>query len=157
MGGCREFLLECAAKAGVEGAAEFLEDPNNGVKEVRSVPLLSFHFGCIKAAETMQFDFFFLVCNFVVALSNYFSKIKDFFLVISLHFGIEKILNPPSHNAYIYICVNLCSFLFHFSSNEPDQELLCQTKKKKNQELSLLIWLLYWIFLICILGYKVLS
>ncbi|KAG8662405.1 uncharacterized protein YwbO [Manihot esculenta] len=32
--GDREFLLECAAKAGVEGAAEFLEDPNNGVKEV---------------------------------------------------------------------------------------------------------------------------
>ncbi|CAK7335313.1 unnamed protein product [Dovyalis caffra] len=30
----REFLLECAQKAGVEGAAEFLEDPNNGVKEV---------------------------------------------------------------------------------------------------------------------------
>ncbi|OAY56960.1 uncharacterized protein YwbO isoform X2 [Manihot esculenta] len=32
--GDREFLLECAAKVGVEGAAEFLEDPNNGVKEV---------------------------------------------------------------------------------------------------------------------------
>ncbi|XP_021597762.1 uncharacterized protein LOC110603990 isoform X6 [Manihot esculenta] len=32
--GLTEFLLECAAKVGVEGAAEFLEDPNNGVKEV---------------------------------------------------------------------------------------------------------------------------
>ncbi|XAR71319.1 hypothetical protein NMG60_11028524 [Bertholletia excelsa] len=32
--GDREFLLECARKVGVEGAAEFLEDPNNGVKEV---------------------------------------------------------------------------------------------------------------------------
>ncbi|KAJ9147481.1 hypothetical protein P3X46_029638 [Hevea brasiliensis] len=32
--GDREFLLECAAKVGVEGAAEFLEDPNNGLKEV---------------------------------------------------------------------------------------------------------------------------
>lgn len=30
-----EFLLECATKAGVEGAAEFLLDPNNGVKEVK--------------------------------------------------------------------------------------------------------------------------
>ncbi|XP_012088072.1 uncharacterized protein YwbO isoform X2 [Jatropha curcas] len=33
--GDSEFLLECAAKAGVGGAAEFLQDPpNNGVKEV---------------------------------------------------------------------------------------------------------------------------
>ncbi|KAG6743018.1 hypothetical protein POTOM_053963 [Populus tomentosa] len=32
--GDREFLLECAQKVGVEGAAKFLEDPNNGVKEV---------------------------------------------------------------------------------------------------------------------------
>ncbi|XP_065854985.1 uncharacterized protein [Euphorbia lathyris] len=32
--GDKEFLLECAAKVGVQGAAEFLEDPNNGVKEV---------------------------------------------------------------------------------------------------------------------------
>lgn len=32
--GDREFLLECAQKVGLEGAAEFLEDPNNGVKEV---------------------------------------------------------------------------------------------------------------------------
>ncbi|WCJ25528.1 Thioredoxin superfamily protein [Euphorbia peplus] len=32
--GDREFLLECAAKVGIEGAAEFLQDPNNGVKEV---------------------------------------------------------------------------------------------------------------------------
>lgn len=30
----REFLLECARKVGVEGAAEFLEDPTNGLKEV---------------------------------------------------------------------------------------------------------------------------
>ncbi|KNA25847.1 hypothetical protein SOVF_002820 [Spinacia oleracea] len=29
-----EFLLECAKKVGVEGAAEFLQDPNNGLKEV---------------------------------------------------------------------------------------------------------------------------
>ncbi|XP_021736987.1 uncharacterized protein LOC110703475 [Chenopodium quinoa] len=28
------FLVECAKKVGVEGAAEFLEDPNNGLKEV---------------------------------------------------------------------------------------------------------------------------
>lgn len=26
--------MEAASKVGVEGAAEFLEDPNNGVKEV---------------------------------------------------------------------------------------------------------------------------
>ncbi|XP_051114726.1 uncharacterized protein LOC127240218 [Andrographis paniculata] len=32
--GDREFLVESAKKAGVEGAAEFLENPNNGVKEV---------------------------------------------------------------------------------------------------------------------------
>ncbi|XVF20865.1 hypothetical protein REPUB_Repub12eG0040000 [Reevesia pubescens] len=32
--GDREFLLECARRVGVEGAAEFLENPNNGVKEV---------------------------------------------------------------------------------------------------------------------------
>ncbi|XP_021739394.1 uncharacterized protein LOC110705772 isoform X2 [Chenopodium quinoa] len=32
--GDREFLVECAEKVGVEGAAEFLEDPNNGLKEV---------------------------------------------------------------------------------------------------------------------------
>ncbi|KAG5535234.1 hypothetical protein RHGRI_023122 [Rhododendron griersonianum] len=32
--GDREFLLECARKVGVEGAAEFLEDPSNGLKEV---------------------------------------------------------------------------------------------------------------------------
>lgn len=31
---CRDFLLECARKAGVEGAAEFLETADNGVKEV---------------------------------------------------------------------------------------------------------------------------
>uniref|UniRef100_A0A803LC92 DSBA-like thioredoxin domain-containing protein n=1 Tax=Chenopodium quinoa TaxID=63459 RepID=A0A803LC92_CHEQI len=30
----QEFLVECAEKVGVEGAAEFLEDPNNGLKEV---------------------------------------------------------------------------------------------------------------------------
>ncbi|CDP02343.1 unnamed protein product [Coffea canephora] len=29
-----EFLLESARKVGVEGAAEFLEDPNKGLKEV---------------------------------------------------------------------------------------------------------------------------
>ncbi|KAI5665761.1 hypothetical protein M9H77_15614 [Catharanthus roseus] len=32
--GDREFLLECARKVGVEGAAEFLADPSNGLKEV---------------------------------------------------------------------------------------------------------------------------
>ncbi|KAM0958464.1 hypothetical protein FF1_023734 [Malus domestica] len=32
--GDREFLLESAQKVGVEGAAEFLEDPNNGLNEV---------------------------------------------------------------------------------------------------------------------------
>lgn len=32
--GCREFLTEAARKAGVDGAAEFLEDPNNGLNEV---------------------------------------------------------------------------------------------------------------------------
>ncbi|EOY03799.1 PREDICTED: uncharacterized protein YwbO isoform X1 [Theobroma cacao] len=32
--GDREFLLESARKVGVEGAAEFLENPNNGLKEV---------------------------------------------------------------------------------------------------------------------------
>lgn len=31
---CRDFLLECARKAGVEGAAEFLESADEGVKEV---------------------------------------------------------------------------------------------------------------------------
>ncbi|KAK9924847.1 hypothetical protein M0R45_033195 [Rubus argutus] len=30
----REYLVECAGKIGVEGAAEFLEDPNNGLNEV---------------------------------------------------------------------------------------------------------------------------
>ncbi|XP_031282373.1 uncharacterized protein LOC116140942 isoform X2 [Pistacia vera] len=34
--GDREFLVESAKKVGVEGAAEFLEDPNNGLKEVLS-------------------------------------------------------------------------------------------------------------------------
>ncbi|KAJ0042917.1 hypothetical protein Pint_18942 [Pistacia integerrima] len=33
--GDREFLVESAKKVGVEGAAEFLEDPNNGLKEVK--------------------------------------------------------------------------------------------------------------------------
>ncbi|XP_062009749.1 uncharacterized protein LOC133726252 [Rosa rugosa] len=33
--GDREYLLECARKVGVEGAAEFLEDPNNGLNEVK--------------------------------------------------------------------------------------------------------------------------
>ncbi|KAI4346732.1 hypothetical protein L6164_007604 [Bauhinia variegata] len=33
--GDRDFLLECANKAGIEGAAEFLQDPNNGLKEVK--------------------------------------------------------------------------------------------------------------------------
>ncbi|KAJ9540569.1 hypothetical protein OSB04_027075 [Centaurea solstitialis] len=32
--GDRDFLLECANKVGLEGAAEFLEDPNNGLQEV---------------------------------------------------------------------------------------------------------------------------
>ncbi|XXG47430.1 hypothetical protein AAC387_Pa02g2079 [Persea americana] len=32
--GDRQVLVEAASKIGVEGAAEFLEDPNNGVKEV---------------------------------------------------------------------------------------------------------------------------
>ncbi|KAK6152643.1 hypothetical protein DH2020_012282 [Rehmannia glutinosa] len=32
--GDRGFLVETAKKVGVEGAAEFLEDPNNGLKEV---------------------------------------------------------------------------------------------------------------------------
>ncbi|KAJ4966902.1 hypothetical protein NE237_018751 [Protea cynaroides] len=32
--GDREFLVGAAGKAGVEGAAEFLENPNNGVEEV---------------------------------------------------------------------------------------------------------------------------
>ncbi|CAA0823342.1 Thioredoxin superfamily protein, partial [Striga hermonthica] len=32
--GDRDFLVETAKKVGIEGAAEFLEDPNNGVKEV---------------------------------------------------------------------------------------------------------------------------
>lgn len=31
---CSEFLLECAKKVNLEGAAEFLQDPNNGLKEV---------------------------------------------------------------------------------------------------------------------------
>ncbi|KAL8471831.1 hypothetical protein ACS0TY_028534 [Phlomoides rotata] len=33
--GDKEFLVESAKKVGVEGAAEFLEDPNNGLKEVK--------------------------------------------------------------------------------------------------------------------------
>ncbi|KAK9700257.1 hypothetical protein RND81_08G227400 [Saponaria officinalis] len=32
--GDREFLVECAKKVGLEGAAEFLENPNNGFEEV---------------------------------------------------------------------------------------------------------------------------
>ncbi|CAL1392331.1 unnamed protein product [Linum trigynum] len=32
--GDREFLLECAEKVGLEGAAEFLDDPNAGLKQV---------------------------------------------------------------------------------------------------------------------------
>ncbi|CAO2825276.1 unnamed protein product [Amaranthus hypochondriacus] len=32
--GDREFLVESARKVGIEGAAEFLDDPNNGLKEV---------------------------------------------------------------------------------------------------------------------------
>ncbi|XP_006338333.1 uncharacterized protein YwbO [Solanum tuberosum] len=32
--GDREFLIEAARKVGIEGAADFLEDPNNGLKEV---------------------------------------------------------------------------------------------------------------------------
>uniref|UniRef100_A0A5B6ZMM8 DSBA-like thioredoxin domain-containing protein n=1 Tax=Davidia involucrata TaxID=16924 RepID=A0A5B6ZMM8_DAVIN len=32
--GDREFLVESASKVGVEGAAEFLDNPNNGLKEV---------------------------------------------------------------------------------------------------------------------------
>lgn len=39
--GCREFLVESAKKVGVEGAAEFLEDPNNGLKEVFSILIQS--------------------------------------------------------------------------------------------------------------------
>ncbi|KAB1211423.1 hypothetical protein CJ030_MR6G021387 [Morella rubra] len=31
---CWEFLVESAKKVGIEGAAEFLQDPNNGLKEV---------------------------------------------------------------------------------------------------------------------------
>jgi len=31
---CRKFLLEAAAKVGIEGAEEFLKNPNNGLKEV---------------------------------------------------------------------------------------------------------------------------
>ncbi|KAI4352371.1 hypothetical protein L6164_006631 [Bauhinia variegata] len=34
--GDREFLLECASKAGIEGASEFLQDPNKGLKEVEN-------------------------------------------------------------------------------------------------------------------------
>ncbi|KAK1562272.1 hypothetical protein Q3G72_009227 [Acer saccharum] len=33
--GDRQFLVESARKVGVEGAAEFLEDPNNGLNEVK--------------------------------------------------------------------------------------------------------------------------
>lgn len=33
--GCSKFLLESAAKVGIEGAEEFLKDPNNGLKEVK--------------------------------------------------------------------------------------------------------------------------
>lgn len=33
--GDREFLVEAANKAGVQGAAEFLQDPNNGLREVK--------------------------------------------------------------------------------------------------------------------------
>lgn len=45
---CREFLVEAARKAGIDGAAEFLEDPNNGLQEVfSSKPIyfksISFH------------------------------------------------------------------------------------------------------------------
>lgn len=32
--GDQEFLLEAAAKVGIEGAEEFLKNPNNGLKEV---------------------------------------------------------------------------------------------------------------------------
>ncbi|MED6198541.1 hypothetical protein PIB30_067389 [Stylosanthes scabra] len=32
--GDQKFLLECAAKVGVEGAEDFLKNPNNGLKEV---------------------------------------------------------------------------------------------------------------------------
>ncbi|ESR44193.1 hypothetical protein CICLE_v10012619mg [Citrus x clementina] len=32
--GDKEFLVECARKVGVEGAAEFLDDPNSGLNEV---------------------------------------------------------------------------------------------------------------------------
>lgn len=31
---CSKFLLESAAKVGIEGAEEFLTNPNNGLKEV---------------------------------------------------------------------------------------------------------------------------
>lgn len=43
--GCREFLVECARKVGVEGAAEFLDEPNNGLNEVIFLFLLFCSFG----------------------------------------------------------------------------------------------------------------
>lgn len=43
---CREFLLECARKAGVEGAAEFLGSDDNGVNQV-STQVLYALFGCL--------------------------------------------------------------------------------------------------------------
>lgn len=43
---CSKFLLESAAKVGIEGAEEFLKDPNNGLKEVnyfyKQTPLFGF-------------------------------------------------------------------------------------------------------------------
>ncbi|KAM7279778.1 hypothetical protein ACFE04_006912 [Oxalis oulophora] len=39
--GDRDFLLECASKVGVQGTAEFLQDPNNGLKEINGKHELS--------------------------------------------------------------------------------------------------------------------
>jgi hypothetical protein len=55
---CREFLVESAIKVGIEGAAEFLQDPNNGLKEVFfSVLILMLQFVAKQAEKVLNLEF----------------------------------------------------------------------------------------------------
>jgi hypothetical protein len=78
---CREFLVESAIKVGIEGAAEFLQDPNNGLKEVFfSVLILMLQFVAKQAEKVLNLEF----CTFHTWSNSEESQNFIYFPIIKL-------------------------------------------------------------------------
>ena len=100
---CRQVLLEAARKAGVEGAEEFLKDPNQGLNKVSlslSLSLSSIYQFIIPLYINMYLSLFLSVYN--LSLLPTFIKSSVYHLYININISTAMFLLSQSINLSTY-------------------------------------------------------